>query len=104
MKGVIVGKFVREYPDKSSGEMKKSRELAVVWEKKERLEDGCSGQKVDMVYVSFPIDDLRVGDLCDFEYEINTTAKGTFARLSDIRKIGRVNFLFQPVNETGKPA
>lgn len=34
MKGVIIGKFVREYPDKTSGEMKKSRELA-----------GCLGEE-----------------------------------------------------------
>lgn len=103
MKGVIIGKFVREYPDKTSGEMKKSRELAVVWEKKERQEDGCSGQKCDMIFVTFPIDDFQIGDYCEFEYEINNTSKGTFARLSDIKRLSRMSILFQPVN-TGKPA
>ena len=97
MKGVIIGKFQRNYPDKSTGEVKTSREIAVIWEKKGRMEDGCEGQKAEMIFVSFPIDDLHVGDVCEFDYEINSTSKGMFARLVDITKVGKVRVTFEDV-------
>lgn len=103
MKGVIIGKFQRSYPDKSTGEQKISREIAVIWEKKGRLEDNCEGQKAETIFVTFPINDLHVGDVCEFDYDINSTSKGTFARLVDITKVGQVKVMFQDVAAPASP-
>ena len=89
--GIIVGKEVSQFPDKVTGELVKSRKLHILWDKPRRPQDGFEGQKVQVETAGFDIDDLKIGDRCNFEYEVNVTKKGNFAKLADVEKVGHVD-------------
>ena len=89
--GIIVGKEISEFTNTTSGEVVKMRKLHILWDKARRPQDGFEGQKVQVENAGFEIDDLKVGDRCSFEYEINATKKGNFAKLVDAVKIGHVD-------------
>ena len=90
--GIIVGKEISQFPDKETGVLVKSRKLHILWDKPRRPQDGFEGQKVQVESAGFDIDDLAVGDRCNFEYEINATKKGNFAKLADVEVVGHVDF------------
>lgn len=89
--GIIVGKEISQFTDQQTGEVVKMRKLHVLWDKPKRLADGFEGQKVQVESASFDIDDLKIGDRCIFEYEINATKKGNFAKLVDVEVVGHVD-------------
>ena len=89
--GIIVGKEVSSFTDQQTGELVKMRKLHVLWDKPRRVVDGFEGQKVQVETASFDIDDLKIGDRANFEYEINATKKGNFAKLVDVEVVGHVD-------------
>lgn len=89
--GIIVGKEISQFTDQQSGEVVKMRKLHILWDKPRRSQDGFEGQKVQVETAGFEIDDLKVGDRCNFEYEINATKKGNFAKLADVERVGHVD-------------
>lgn len=89
--GIIVGKEVSSFTDQQTGELVKMRKLHILWDKSRRVVDGFEGQKVQVETASFDIDDLKIGDRCNFEYEINATKKGNFAKLVDVEVVGHVD-------------
>ncbi len=91
VKGIIVGKETSTYTDKQSGEIKISRKLHVLLEAPRRPSDGFIGQKVITESIPFPVDDVKVGDVCFFDYDVQSTRSGTFARLVDVDVIGRID-------------
>lgn len=86
-KGIIVGKSVRTY--EKDGEKKVSSTLHILWDKQERQEEGETGQKVEAMWVRFPVNDIMVGDYVGFEYDIVPGAKGSMAILSEIKVLGK---------------
>ena len=89
--GIIVGKEISQFTDQQTGELVKMRKIHILWDKPRRPQDGFEGQKVQVETASFDIDDLKIGDRCNFEYEINATKKGNFAKLADVEKVGHVD-------------
>ena len=89
--GIIVGKEISSFTDQQTGELVKMRKLHILWDKSRRVVDGFEGQKVQVETASFDIDDLKIGDRCNFEYEINATKKGNFAKLVDVEVVGHVD-------------
>ena len=89
--GIIVGKEVSSFADSQTGELVKMRKLYVLWDKPRRPQDGFEGRKVTVESAPFDIDDLKVGDVCNFEYEINATKKGNFAKLCDVAPTGHLD-------------
>ena len=89
--GIIVGKEVSSFTDQQTGELVKMRKLHVLWEPPRRPQDGFEGRKVQVETASFEIDDLKIGDRCNFEYEINQTKKGNFAKLIDVEPLGHID-------------
>ena len=90
-KGIIVGKEIRKFADKQTGELKESRILHVLWDKPRRPEDGFNGQKVSAESAPFSVDDLKIGDYCFFDYDTRSTKSGTFARLADVEVLKHVD-------------
>ena len=89
--GIIVGKEVSQFTDQQTGEVVKMRKLHVLWDAPRRPQDGFEGRKAQVETASFDIDYLKIGDRCNFEYEINATKKGNFAKLVDVEPIGHVD-------------
>lgn len=89
--GIIVGKEISQFPDQQTGELVKVRKLHILWDKPRRLQDGFEGRRVQVETASFDIDDLKIGDRCNFEYDINQTKKGNFAKLADVEPIGHID-------------
>jgi len=80
----IVGKSSREYTDKNTGEVKKARELHVMYEPTET--DEFKGQRVEVMFVPSSVKDdiffgFKLGDWAEAEYEIRDTRNGKTARL-----------------------
>lgn len=89
--GIIVGKEISTFADQQTGQLVTMRKLHILWDKSRRIVDGFEGQKVQVETVSFDINDLKVGDRCSFEYEINATKKGNFAKLVDVEVLGHID-------------
>ena len=89
--GIIVGKEISQFTDQQTGELVKMRKLHILWDPPRRPQDGFEGQKVQVETASFEIDDLKIGDRCNFEYEINATKKGNFAKLIDVEVMGHLD-------------
>ena len=83
-KGIIVGKFQRSY--EKAGQTKFVRELHVLWDKPNQQQDGMVGQKVEPVFVRFPIDNISVGDYVGVEYEPGFAGR---ADVVDVAVLGR---------------
>ena len=66
-KGIIMGKEQRSY--EKNGETKWSRTLHVLWDKPNQQPDELVGQRVEAIFVRFPVDNVSVGDYVGVEYE-----------------------------------
>ena len=98
MKGIILGKELKSYVDKNTGEVKTGRTLYVVWDSPKNTPDGFSGNKCESVYVPFDIPTgVDIGVKCDFEYEIQQFRTGLVARLVDIVPLEQYKILFQSI-------
>lgn len=98
MKGIIVGKNINTYTDKSTGEAKTSRTLYVLWDKPKNPTDGFEGCKCESVFVPFEIPpDVELYSHCEFEYEIQQTRVGSMARLVDIIPDYTVDISISPI-------
>ena len=99
MKGTIVGKEIKTYVDKSTGEVKTARTLYVLWDAPKNAPDGFEGQKCEGVYVPFALPDgADLHARCDFEYEVQQTRNGAMARLVDIADIEKMAVSIKPVS------
>ena len=89
--GIIVGKEVSSFTDQQTGQLVTMRKLHVLWGKPRRTVDGFEGRKVQVESCAFDIDYLKVGDRCNFEYEVNSTKRGNFAKLVDVEPLGHID-------------
>ena len=89
-KGIIVGKEQRSY--EKDGQTKFARTLHVLWDAPEQHQDGEVGQKVEAAFIKFPIDNISVGDYCDFDYQVEPGFNGMRAVLTGIKVLGKVKF------------
>ena len=100
MKGTIVGKEINPYTDKSTGEIKISRNLYVLCDAPKRLIDGFEGQTCECISVPF---DLPAGvglhSRCEFEFEFKETYKGSYRRLVDIEHIEKMAVSIKPITD-----
>ena len=100
MKGTIVGKEIKTYVDKSTGEVKTARTLYVLWDAPKNPPDGFEGQKCEGVYVPFDLPDgVDLHIRCDFEYEVQQTRNGAMARLVDIEGIEKMAVSIKPITD-----
>lgn len=86
-RGIVVGKEVRPY--EKNGEQKWARTLHVIWDESRAPQDGEQGQKVEAMYVRFPVDNVSVGDYCGFVYDVVPGRNGAMAILSEIVVLGK---------------
>lgn len=98
MKGTILGKEIKKYVDKSTGEVKTARTLYVAWDAPKHAPDGFEGQKCEAVYVPFEFPEgVELHARCDFEYEVQQTRNGAMARLVDIEGIEKMAVYIKPL-------
>lgn len=94
MKAVILGKEIKKY--EKNGEAKTSRTLHVLWDQNREVE-GMTGNKVEAVFIPFDIPSgVEVGVQCEFEYELQNTKNGTFARLVDVVPLCKMRVSIAP--------
>ena len=86
-KGIIVGKEQRSY--EKDGQTKHARTLHVLWDAPKEQKEGSVGQKVEAMFVRFPIDNISVGDYCGFNYEVEPGFNGVRAVLTEINVLGK---------------
>ena len=98
MKGTILGKEIKKYVDKSTGEVKTARTLYVAWDAPKHAPDGFEGRKCEAVYVPFELPEgVELHARCDFEYEVQQTRNGAMARLVDIEAIEKMAVYIKPL-------
>ena len=98
MKGTILGREIKKYVDKSTGEVKTARTLYVLWDAPKHPVDGFDGQKCESVYVPFELPaGAELHARCDFEYEVQQTRSGAIARLVDIEHIEKMAVSIRPI-------
>ena len=88
--GIVVGKMERSY--EKGGQQKFARELQVVWDAPNQQRDGESGQKVESIFVRFPIANISLHDYCGFEYEPGFNGR---AEVVDIKVLGRATVVVE---------
>ena len=100
MKGTILGRETRRYPDKNTGEIKTARTLYVAWDTPKHPVDGFEGQKCEAVHVPFEYPEgVVLHARCDFEYEVQQTRSGAIARLVDIIVIEKMAVTIKPITD-----
>ena len=92
-KGIIVGKEQRSY--EKDGQTKFARTLHVLWDEPKEQKEGCVGQKVEAMFVRFPVDNISVGDYCGFEYEVEPGFNGVRAVLTEINVFGKAEICIE---------
>ena len=100
MKGIIIGKEIKKYVDKTTGEVKTKRTLWVLWDAPKNLPDGFEGQKCESVYVTFELPEgVAIHSRCNFEYEVQQTRGGSYARLVDVEHIEKMVVSIKPITD-----
>ena len=93
-RGIVMGKEVRSYT--KDGEEKIAKTLYVLWDPADVPVEGMQGAAVEAMYVPrFDINNIRIGDYCDFNYDFIPSKNGMMAYLSAINVLGHAEIMIE---------